>query len=287
MWDQHSESPPEVAQPGPGTCVAQATIGWTIGSFLLFAGAILFVSNANHLSAIYGLTVLEIMGLFIGPPVGFIIWLFRSSDQPLSKPVRVTFAVVLLAVGCFGWLQLTGAETSTPQAHGWLLFWILVPGIAIGLLTGSSLRPGRELIRGGEATVKGTRIVAGLTGLLLRLVVVHMFMTSALWVMSEIKQYNYEHRRYMDIDGTWIPILFGHSVLGLIVVFARTRIEVLAVLTAIANAPLIASLWIHPEMPNALRYWIVGYVIAWALFLLSRWQRTDTALEKLRYYLID
>ncbi|HET9478723.1 MAG TPA: hypothetical protein VFO72_05235 [Pyrinomonadaceae bacterium] len=45
------------------------------------------------------------------------------------------------------------------------------------------------------------------------------------------------------------------------------------------------------EMDPVVRYILLGYLAAWAVFLLTRWHQTDVALstikEELRYYLID
>jgi hypothetical protein len=247
--------------------------------------------DLNNFTLVFIIPWLLAIGIVIGTPIGFILWVFaKVSDRPLSPPYRATIAVLLQAIGCFALLLYFMWEMPTGKTLLGVLLIIALTGIMIGSLAGSSLRIGRELVRTGEAKHLGARIFAVLTGLVLRCSVVQAFLGSVIVATLALQSYFYEKPYAEQLDPRWIAIAFGHFALATVVLFARLRFEVLAVLTAIASAPVIASFWI-PEMPVELRYVLVGYLVAWALFLLSRWRQTDVALgvakQELRYYLID
>jgi hypothetical protein len=231
-------------------------------------------------------------GIVVGTPIGFILWVFtKVSDRPLSPAYRATIAVLLQAIGAFALLLLFSLQMPTGETLLGMLLVIAATGIMVGSLAGSSLRIGRELVRTGEAKHLVARIFAVLTGLVLRFNVVQAFLASVIVATLALQSFFYEKPYVEQLDPRWIAAAFGHFALASIVLFARLKFEVLAVLTAIASVPVIASFWMFPEMPVELRYVLVGYLVAWGLFLLSRWQQTDVALgvakEELRYYLID
>lgn len=284
-------APPEVARPGVMTFIAQATLGYMLGCFLVVLGELLRETGfSNPFAALLVITMLAMVGLMGGLPVGLVLWLFaKFSNQPLSRTFRATIAILLLAISYFA-LALLYGTTLTPEKQFFIVRAIVIPGIVIGLLTGSRFRLWRELVRGGEARGMFPRILAGLTGFVLRVVAVEGLMASVFAVVSAVPSYYYK-AEFWPPDAGWTVLAFIHFALAAIALFARMRFEVLAVLTAIANASLIASLWMYPRMPVELRYWLVGYLAAWAIFLLTRWRQTDVALavlrKEFRYYLID
>jgi hypothetical protein len=291
--NKRTYSSPTVAAPGFFTFISQAIFGGSLGCFLLMA--VLIVSDSPQPSG-YGvffiLTLAAMLGIVMGTPVGLFMWVFTKLGGGVpSRTFRVTITFLLLAIICFAWVLLTYNTALTSHEQGWVLLWILVPGITTGLLTGSTLRLGRELIRGGDTILFLPRVLAGVSGVALRLFVVLLCKASVLALISLIVLDYYNKPIPEPPDQQWIPVAFVHCTFAVFVLFARMKIELLAVLTALMNVPFVASFWMYPNMPATLRYWLLGYLIAWGLFLVSRWRQTDVALgvlkEELRYYLID
>ena len=284
---------PTVASPGLFTFISQAIFGGSLGCFLLMA--VLIVSdnpNPSGSGVLFLLTLAAMLGIVMGTPVGLFMWVFtKLGGQVPSRTFRVTITFLLLAIICFAWVLLTYNTVLTSYEQGWVLLWICVPGITIGLLTGSTLRPGRELIRGGDATLLLPRILAAVSGVALRLFVVLLCKASVLALISLIVLEYYKKPIQEPPDYQWIPVTFVHCTFAVFVLFARSKIELLTFLTALMNVPFVASFWMYRDMPQELRYLMIGYLVAWALFLVSRWRQTDVALgvlkEELRYYLID
>jgi hypothetical protein len=282
MRDRHTYAPPAATQLGVMTFIAQAVLGYIFGCFFLLVAGVLLLSDFYY----FNLPFLPVLALGIGTPVGLIIWVSsRFSDQPLSRTYRATIAVLLLAIACLSLVLLYFWQTPTPDRQLALLASIFVPGIAIGVVTGSRLRPWRELVRAGDAIGIVPRIFAGLTGLILRIIVVLLFMYSLLVFILLLTSYPESDQ----LLGAMVAV--SHLTVGLTVLFVRMRFWVLSLLTAIVIAPVLAVLWLFPDMPPAPWYVVVGYLIAWAMFLLARWRQTDVALavlnKELRYYLID
>lgn len=292
VQDRRTFVAPAGAQPGLLTFLSQAALGYGLGLFLWLVGYMVVYFDLNNLTMVFIIPWLLITGIVIGTPIGFILWVFtRVSDRPLSPPYRATIAVLLQAIGCFALLLFFMRKMPTGKAQLGVLLIIAVTGIMIGSLAGSSLRIGRELVRTGEAKHLVARIFAVVTGLILRCNVVPAFLASVMVATLALQSYFYEKQYVEELDPRWIAAAFGHFALASIVLFARLKFEVMAVLTAIVSAPVIAGLRMFPQMPLELWYLLVGYLVTWALFLLSRWRQTDAALavlnSELRYYLID
>ena len=293
MPDRRTFVTPAAAHPGFFTFISQAIFGGSLGWFLWFVVWMLCDITRNfNWEPYFPVTFMGILGIVIGTPVGLFMWVFtKLSGQVPSRTFRVTITFLLLAIIGFAWLLLIYDTNPTSEGQGWVLLFIFVPGITIGLLTGSSLRPGRELIRGGDAKLLLPRILAGVTGAALRLFVVLLCKASVIALTSLIILDYYNKPIPEPPDHQWIPVVFVHCTLAVFVLFARTKLELLAFLTVLMNIPFVASFWMYPDMPQELRYVLIGYLVAWALFLLSRWRQTDVAVDvlkqELRYYLID
>lgn len=289
------EHSPAVERPlGLLTMLARAVVGGFFGSFVLLIARILFVYTPSNGWFMLFLPFLLVFGLATGVPAGLLIWAgTKVTRGPLHTINRCVIGVLVLSLGWFLlWLFWLGQDTS-PELQLWALPVILVPGVLIGLITGSRLRPGRELIRGGEANSTVLKILAGLTGSVLRVVVVFLFLATVIAVVCLFQEYflgSSPPPEYLRKGLFWYTLAFGHFAAGLVVLFARIRFWLLARLTLIATTPVIASLFV-PEMIAPVRYVIIGYLGMWAMFLLTRWRQTDVALSALkkevRYYLID
>ena len=268
------------------TFVGQAVAGSLLAHFLLFvAPCLLSQNNWDKLaSACVLLACFLFLSLFAGVPAGFILWACTRADaRPLHWAYRCVVALLVLFPGWLylGWI----AFPFTAVEKLWVLAWLLLSAVMIGVFTHSRLRVGAELVRGGEAVRQVSRVLAALSGVVLRLTVVLLFMESAVAAI-----YLYREPDRQD-ELIWTTLLCGHFAASLFVVFVRTNTGLLAILAAISLAPLIIALVTFPQMRETASYVFHGYFALWATFLLSRWRQTDFALsflnEEIHYYLID
>lgn len=288
-------APAVARQPGLATLLAQAVVGSFFGNVVLVIARVLLDCDPYNIWFIFSLPFLLAWGLATGVPAGLLIWAgTKLARGPLLAINRSLLGVLIMSLAwLFVWLFSLGKDTS-PKVQLWALPVLFVPGVMIGLVTGSRLRLGRELVRGGEADATALKILAGLTGLILRVVVVFLFLASIILVITTLQSYFLESKprsEYLQTDMVWNPLIFGHAALGVVILFVRLKFSPLATLTAIAAAPVVAFLWAFPEIDEVTRIVILGYVGAWGMFLLSRSREIDLALsvlnKELRYYLID
>ena len=162
----------------------------------------------------------------------------------------------------------------------------LIYGLITGLVTGSELQPWRELVRGAKALPTQSRLLTGTTGLLLRVIVLFFLMDVIIATVCTA-QTNYELQNAVT---TFIAL--GHFVAAAAIVFARMKFWLLLPFALIVNLPNAYFLRASIKQNDVFSaYATVGYLAVWAIFLLTRWRPTYTALaffkEELRYYLID
>ena len=131
------------------------------------------------------------------------------------------------------------------------------------------------------------RILAGLSGFVLRPAVVFSFMCCLIVLIARLQPAYY----WGDHDWVWPALLCGHFAAGVAVLFARLKTSLLFPLALIANAPIIAALVQFRLSRPDVTYAAISYLSVWAVFLLARWRQTDLALsflnEEIHYYLID
>lgn len=284
---------PLVQRTGLTTFIGQAAIGSFCGGFVVMLARILFVYRLGNDFFVLYLPFLMALGLAIGTVAGLLIWAgTREADGQLLGITRTLLGVLVTGLAWFAlWYFLFQGDTSADQQL-WLLSAVIVSGVLIGSMTGSRLRPWRELVRAGETKATQLKIAAGLVGFVLRTVVLVAFPASLILATTSAQRYVVEFESSFPHALTsmvWHLLLLGHLATGIVVLFARIRLSLLAFLTVIASSPVVAGLLLHWD--PAARNFIIGYLAAWVLFLLTRWRQTDVALaavkEELRYYLID
>lgn len=289
--DRRTYVAPAVAGPGLVTFISQAIFGYIVGGFVIALGLVSCSPTPYNFELVFATPVVLSWGLVIGTPLGFILWVWtKLAGEPLGRTYRSTISFLMLAIGCFSLLLIAGWRGEGDPAL-LLILLFCSPGIPIGIITGSRLRPGRELIRGGEAIELLPRLLAGATGVVLRLIVLLLFMSSGIGLIATVLAYFANTGYYEHLHPAWPVAAFAQFTLSMIVLFVRMRFGWLAFLTPLANAPLMVCLWIVPDIWAPLWYVGIGYLITWTVFLLSRWRQTDVALaavkEEFRYYLID
>lgn len=285
---------PVVRQPGLATFMGQAAFGSFCGSFVVLLVRVLIPYNSHGYYVFY-LPYLMALGLATGAVAGLLIWAAtKEADGPLLGITRTLLSVLVVALAWFGlWYYWLRKEEFSSETHMWMLAGVVASGVSIGLLTGSRLRLGRELVRGGETKERVLRILAGLNGFALRSVVGFLFLCFLIAAISSLQLY-YRHPDptfpHLPRSLIWHLVLLGHFASGTVILFARMRFWLLVLLTVISTAPVVASLWLARLNPPE-DYIIIGYLGVWVMFLVTRWRQTDVAVrvvkEELRYYLID
>jgi hypothetical protein len=275
--------PQPVNLPSLKTLAGQAVAGSVFSHFVVFLIPCL-LSQVDFGFWLIALPFFLFASLFGGVPAGFIIWACTRSDaRPLHWAYRCGIALLVLLPG---WLYLSsimfGAVASVQL---WFLAWLLVPALVIGLLTHSGLRVGRELARGGEAVGGTSRVLAALSGVVLRVLVVLSFMESFLATICLARAPNFQQELILT------TLLCGHFAAGTIVLFVRTDLELLAIIASIALAPLIIAFVTFPQLTEILRYVFAGYIGWWVMFVFTRSRQLDRVLsflnEEIHYYLMD
>ena len=269
------------------TMIAQATVGCFAGQFLLIVLRLILFPKPYNVELVATVPFLLIFAAIMGIPAGLAIWICgRVADRPLSGASRCVIGVGILSILLVGYMLLVSWIPSSPIDQLVLLVSILVPGIGIGLVTNSGLRLLHELVRKGEASGRLPRLFAGVSGVLLRPMVVLLFMVSliAMWGIFQSDYYQRE-------DRVWSIFFFFHFAGGFALLFWRMRTSVLSPLALLVNVPMVLAVFEFRYFAHELRPVPIVYLGIWAVFLLSRWRQTDLALsflnEEIHYYLID
>ena len=189
------------------------------------------------------------------------------------------------------------ANSNTPDASSYSeersgmfrLIWqsalLLISATIMGLVIGSSLRPWRAFAYGvGRHSSKST-ISAVITGILLRLFVVFLFMESIVLGICILQSNSQKQDIYFAL------LTIGHCTLGAIAAFSRFKFVTLAPLSLIAISPVLLLFTYQPSMHWIVRCLLIVYIILWMAFLFTRSSVAQLAFsnikQELRYYLID
>ena len=277
------DSPAFPGRPDVTTVMAQAAVGYIAGNFLLLLARILLVPNPRNFMWIFFVPALPVFAVPAGLTVGLFIWAgFEMAGNTLNSAYRSIIAAMMIALAYLAILLVFGWPWPPPEMQFWVLGMILAPAIGIGLITGSRLRLWHELVRKGDPVGPVLAVLAGLTGVVLRLTVAFFYMVSLVTLIGVLQSPGPQ-----QIHLVWWILMFVHFAAGGVLVFVRLKTDALLPLAVIANAPVIAVLIKIPEV----QYVAIGYLALWAVFLLTRWRQTQAAFsvlkEEFRYYLID
>jgi hypothetical protein len=167
----------------------------------------------------------------------------------------------------------------------WRSALLIVSGIVMGIVIGSDLRPLRTLMYGVGTFNGGLTKLAVISGFLLRMWVVFLYMESILVLISILQLNSLPRDKYFAL------VFIGHSALGIITAFGRFNFVILAVLSLIAISPGIYLLTFEENIHSSVLSIIINHVALWTLFVLTRSDLAHSAFlnikQELRYYLID
>lgn len=167
----------------------------------------------------------------------------------------------------------------------WKSAYLIVTAVVCCMVIGSNLRPWRTLIYGVGGHDKRTTIMAAVTGILLRLLVVFLSMESILLLICIL------HSNFLQSDLYFALFAVGHCTLAAIISFRRFKFVTLAALSLIIISSLMLVFKFSDRMHWIVFYIILGYLALWIAFLLTRSSLAHSAFlnikQELRYYLID
>ena len=274
------------SRPGFWLMVSQAAAAGVFVAFVIFMLWLRSLHFPYNFLLVAALPQFLLLGLGVGTLKGVTIWasskLFRRMPGPF---VRSTMS----ALGLVGIWLLTRphSPSQNPDLEVYIspLATSLFAGITIGVVTGSSLRPWHELVRGSAIPGQAPAILAGVTGAILRLALVFLCMRSVALLLF-ISPATSDPTNLL-----WIVLGVWHFAAALVVVTLRLKFWQLQALATIVNVPVAMCLVRYREELGVVQYFIFGYLDVWLLFLLARWRPTYKLLavlnEEIHYYLID
>jgi hypothetical protein len=285
--ERHVYAPPVARRPDVATVMAQGAVGFIAANFLLILARILLVYSAYNIIWLGMLAVVLVFAVAMGIPAGLFVWAgFEIAGNTLNHIYRSIIAVMIILLIFVSFALFLGAQLPPPDEQLWVLAMVLAPGIGVGLVTGSRLHLGHELVRGGDRVGVVLRVFSVITGVLLRLKVAVLFMASAITLICTLQSPD-----YTDLHRLWSLLAFAHFAGSMALLFARLKGDVLLPLGVIVNAPVIAALVKFPTLFPGFRWVAIAYLALWAVFLLTRWRQTQVAFsvlnEEFRYYLTD
>ena len=144
-----------------------------------------------------------------------------------------------------------------------------------------------QLVRGGEIAGTAPLILGGITGFLLRSVLICCGCSVSAILLLALGQ-----DRMWDVNlALFLVLAVWHSAVGLIVVFMRMKFRLLQILATIINIPVVMFLVRNQPDLDWTQYLLFAYLDLWLLFLLARWAPTYSFLaflnDEIHYYLID
>ena len=274
-----------------GRLVSQGMAVSAIITFLIVLTYILlYPNNGYNFFFVYLLPFYLAIAVVFGAIEGLIIWGFtRVAGRQLQPGVRTTIAVMVLGVliGVYWWnIQPSpyGYRSTTTDFFGVLTVSLIIGGLFGGII-GSRLQPWRELARGINSLPSWSRVLTGITGVFLRVIVVWLLMESILALACSLQNF---HQPVFVMTA----LMLGHLIAAVVIVFTRLKFWLLLPLALLINFPAVVFLTdVLPADEPILQGIVVSYLGAWAAFLISRCSLTYSALsvlkEELDYYLFD
>src|SRR5689334_1186373 len=286
----HSFCQPRHELPGFGRSISQ---GIVVGVFLSFLSPVIAMlshpeNGYNFLFISYLPNILAI-GMAFGVLEGTLLWACSYiAGRRLNALARAGMGIVVLTVLVVIYNYLCSDEpvNSSASLKQWLraIAFYSVLGAVFGLVSGSKFSPISELLRG--TTPPRRLVLNGITGLLLRVLIIFATMESTLFLIWMTQLERPEH------GITFAAIAVGHCLAATVILFTRMRFWLLLPLALLINFPVVALITdVLTKEQTMERIPIIAYLTLWTAFLLCRVsmpRAVVTFLKKeIRYYLID
>ena len=265
--------------PAIGTFLSQgAAVGVLLGFHFPFFGMLADPDNGYNFLLIGWLPFFLGGGIICGLFEGTMLWACSYiTGRRLHVVVRTVCAIVLMtiSVAFFDALFVSG---DPPSWRNFLIFYgnFMPYGVVFGLVIGSGFRPWHELARG--TTPPQWPVVNGITGLLLRVLVVYGLMVSVL-LLTDILNETYRRK---EVVLTIIAV--SHFTAAAIILFARLPFWLLLPFALIINFPVAALITDVLTKDDAFTRTIaLNYLVLWAAFVSCRFRWRSTANEDRNY----
>ena len=278
---------PRVQLPSVGRFLSQ---GAAVGPLLAFLwplmGMLWHPENGYNFLLISYLPFFLGGGLLFGLCVGVAIWSVTYLwGRRINAVVRAVLGIVILNLLSFVFNYLFSERSAYDQEVPWkqrLLFYGVFWGCGaiFGLVVGSRFRPVYELLRG---TAEQWPVMCGLTGLLLRLLVIFALMVS---ILSLIPSTQGDFHR---TEFAFSLIAVCHFAIALLILFVRLPFWLLLPLALIINFPTVALVTnVLRQQDDGIRILTLSYLCLWAAFLSFRASLSRRPLafikSELKYY---
>jgi len=273
-------------RPRFGVYMAQGAAIGAVLEFLFVVIQIFTVPSPYNFLFLYGLPVILGFGVGWGMVKALVIWTCaKLAHRRVPWLIRCLIAAAVLT-GLTRVFEVFFPHDPYPSvSSSWIVGSAVFTALACGIVIGSNLNPWRALVRGAGFIVPRSAFVAGVTGFILRLFIVFALM-GAVMLMICSTQMNATHKEVV-----WITLALGHLAAALLVVFIRMRFLPLLILSVLVTAPVVMLVAEFQHKLEWRFYPIIGYLVAWIVFLLARWRPTYSALnvlnDEIHYYLID
>ena len=275
--------------PGFGRFLSQ---GIVVGVFVWFLwpvfGMLAHPENGYNFLLISGLPIFLAMGTGFGLFEGLVIWVCcYIAGRRLNAFARsgVGIIVLVILIVTFDYFYSDRPIKYDGPLLDWLPFigaYIAI-GIVFGLVSGSKFSPVSELLRG--TTPPRWLVLNGITGFLLRVVVIYAMMNSTLILIWMTQLERREH------EFVFAAIALGHCIAATVILFTRMPFWLLLLLALLINFPVAVLITDVLTEDHIARSFIIAYLILWTAFLLCRVSVPPAALsflkKEIRYYLID
>ena len=286
---------PEDQVPGIVRFLSQGAVAGPIMSFLVTVGAILLnPTNGYNLFFIFLLPFYLASSMVLSLLPSLLIWgCTRLAGHRLDPPARAGLGILMASMISIAVCYLIYLDRppylDRPELTAYLPVIAIsaMMGMVLGLVVGSGLQPWRALVRGVDSLPAKARVLTGITGIALRVVVAWGLMEAIVAMICQLQ------REYRRDDFLLTAFTLAHFTLASIIVFARMRLSLLLPLALLADVPvaLFIRKYYGTDDGYGLAIAAIVYLAVWATFLLSRWRATYAALtslkDELRYYLID
>ena len=286
--------PAKGEMPGVGRFFSQGAAGAATLVFLTTVAALFWhPTNGYNIFYIFLMPFYLAAGMLLSLFPALLIWgCTKLAGHRLSHVARafITVLVVMLFNTAFVlFVPLRPDYVDQPELTEYLPVFAIsaTQSLVLGLVIGSRLQPWREIVRGVESLAAKSRVLTGITGFALRVLVVWGLMEAIVFMICDLQ------RNYRKEDRILAILTLAHFALAAIIVFARMRLLVLLPLSLIVNVPvaLLIRKYAGTDYDYGFAIAAIVYLAVWATFLLSRWRATYDALSslnaELRYYLID
>ena len=259
---------PRYEPPGIGGFLSQgAFVGTLLGFALPVNGMLSHPENGYNFLLIAWLPYFLAGGIVFGLLVAVFIWAFTLlTSRRLIFRVPIGILVFLIFLIAFIWIWVEPRPSESALSATDYLYFLSIYGafgVVFGLVVGSRLRPGYELIRGILAD--RWPLMNALSGLLLRVFVIFSLMASILSLILS-RQGDFHRAEF-----TFSVIAVSHFAVAVVIIFARIPFWLLLPLAIVINFPIVTLITdVLTEKQTEIRVLTLVYLHLWAAFLVCR-----------------